>query len=80
MSDSQKYRENYEKLRAIAERLAGDEAVDIDELVPLVDEASAAYKVCRARIEAVEKALAERLGTLDETDEGQQNGDDTLPF
>ena len=64
MNDSQSYRDNYEKLRAIAQRLASDEVVDIDELVPLVDEASAAYKVCRARIEAVEKALAERLGDL----------------
>lgn len=66
MSESRQYREHYEKLRAIAQRLAGEDAIDIDELVPLVDEASAAYKVCRERIEAVEKALAERLDMLEE--------------
>jgi exodeoxyribonuclease VII small subunit len=70
MSEQQKlYQENYEKLRIIAEKLSNEGEVDIDELVPLVDEATKAYQICKSRIEAVEKALSERLGQLETTDD-----------
>ncbi|EDN68511.1 ATPase [Beggiatoa sp. PS] len=51
------YRENYQKLKKIAETMRDQEEPDIDQLVAMVDEATKAYKNCQARIEAVEKAL-----------------------
>jgi exodeoxyribonuclease VII small subunit len=51
------YRENYQKLKNIAETMRDQEEPDIDQLVAMVAEATEAYKNCQARIEAVEKAL-----------------------
>lgn len=70
MTEQTTYRENYETLRGIAQRLSEQEDIDIDQLVPMVDEATKAYQVCKSRIEAVEKALAERLGQLEEERNG----------
>ena len=52
---------NYAKLQTIAQKLSNTEEVDIDELVPMVDEATRAYQLCKSRIEAVENALNKRL-------------------
>ena len=54
------YAHNREILRKAAERLRETD-IDIDELIPLIDEASAAYKLCRERVDTVEKLLRERL-------------------
>jgi len=61
MKQPESFRENYDTLERIATRLAQDEDIDIDELVPLVDQATKAYQLCRSRLDAVEKALQERL-------------------
>lgn len=66
MSKTQSYRENYEKLRQIAEKLNQPETLDIDELVPMVDEAAKAYQACKKRIDAVEKVLSAKLGQLED--------------
>lgn len=58
---AQSYQENYAKLQEIAQKLSNSDAIDIDELVPMVDEATRAYQVCQSRIEAVEAALNKRL-------------------
>ena len=55
------FKENYAKLQAIAEQLTHSEDVDIDQLIPMVDEASRAYQLCKSRLEAVEQALNQRL-------------------
>lgn len=55
------FKENYQKLQEISQKLANSEEVDIDELVPMVDEATRAYNLCKSRIEAVESALNSRL-------------------
>lgn len=55
------FKASYAKLEEIASKLSNNEEVDIDQLVPLVDEASKAYQVCKSRLEAVEKALSQRL-------------------
>lgn len=69
MSDqtSQNFRENYQKLQQIANTLTQNREVDIDQLIPMVDEATKAYQACKERIDAVEKALNKRL----ENDEEQ---------
>lgn len=55
------FRANYVKLQEIAQKLSNTDEVDIDELVPMVDEATRAYQLCKSRIEAVESALNKRL-------------------
>ncbi len=53
--------ENYTTLKQIAETLRTQQEPDIDALIPLVDQATAAYKQCKNRIEAVKKAFAEKM-------------------
>lgn len=57
------FNDNYAKLREIALKLRSQEEPDIDALVPLVEEATKAYKECKSRIEGVKKALNEHLST-----------------
>lgn len=56
------YIENYKILSEVARDLREQSSVDIDKLVPMVDKALGAYSACKARIESVEKMLAEKLG------------------
>lgn len=66
---AESFKANYAKLQEIAQKLSNTEEVDIDELVPMVDEATRAYQLCKSRIEAVESALSKRLETnTDESD------------
>ncbi|VAW43891.1 Exodeoxyribonuclease VII small subunit [hydrothermal vent metagenome] len=58
---AESFKENYQKLQEIAQKLSDASEVDIDELVPMVDEATRAYQLCKSRIEAVESALTNRL-------------------
>lgn len=55
------FKENYQKLQEIAQKLANSGEVDIDELVPMVDDATRAYQLCKSRIDSVELALNTRL-------------------
>jgi exodeoxyribonuclease VII large subunit len=55
---SAEYRRHYETLARIAQRLESGDA-DIDEVLPLLEEARVAYEACRARLEAVRRALGE---------------------
>lgn len=59
----QNFKENYAILKNIADTLRSQQEPDIDALVPLVDQATQAYKACQARIDAVNAALEERLGS-----------------
>jgi exodeoxyribonuclease VII small subunit len=58
---AESFKYNYAKLQEIAQKLSNNDDVDIDELVPMVDEATRAYQLCKSRIEAVETALNQRL-------------------
>ena len=58
---TESFKENYQKLQEIAQKLANSGEVDIDELVPMVDDATRAYQLCKSRIDAVETALNTRL-------------------
>jgi exodeoxyribonuclease VII small subunit len=54
---------NYHKLNEVARTLRMQEEPDIDALVPLVEEATQAYKVCKKRIEEVKLALKDHFET-----------------
>lgn len=56
MSDPTSYREAYATLSRIAAELENGEA-DLDKVLPLLEEAQAAYGVCKKRIEAVKQVL-----------------------
>ncbi len=65
------FNEHYLILQRNAERLREEQDLDIDSLVPLVEESAKAYQVCKARIEAVRQALEAHLqqgGTITEED------------
>lgn len=66
---TESFKANYDKLAKIAEELSGNQEIDIDALVPKVDDGLAAYKVCSERIAQVQKMLAERL-----QDDGGEKG------
>jgi len=60
------YQENYNRLQEIAQKLSQSDSINIDELVPMVDDATRAYQLCLSRIESVESALNQRLDNIPE--------------
>lgn len=69
MTDAKKdYQSAYHTLQSAAERLENDPSIDIDELGDIVQEAIAAYKVCKERIDAVQKILNDAFLSIDSTD------------
>ena len=52
---------SYQQLNAIAQKLRNQNEPDIDALVPMVEEATKAYQVCKQRIEEVKLALKEHF-------------------
>ena len=58
---AQTFAANYAVLKEVAETLRTQKEPDIDALIPMVDKALAAYKVCKERLTAVKTAFGERL-------------------
>lgn len=56
------FKQHYDNLRAIAEKMRTQTEPDIDQLIPQVDSALGSYKVCKERLDAVKKLLDERFG------------------
>lgn len=61
VSDPTSYREAYARLSRIAAELESGEA-DLDRVLPLLEEAKAAYAACKERIEAVRAVLSGEWG------------------
>lgn len=55
------FKNAYDLLKRSAQRLREGEEIDIDQVVPIVEQASRAFSVIKERIEAPKKALAEHL-------------------
>jgi exodeoxyribonuclease VII small subunit len=55
------FKQQYDRLRHIAQQINQQDNLDIDQLIPLVEEATTAYKACKARIDQVEQLLAEKI-------------------
>ncbi len=62
MSEMKTFKEAYAVLQKHAQTLRSQQEPDIDNLTTIVSESLAAHKVCKERIDAVEKALEESLG------------------
>lgn len=61
MADPNGFNAAYKKLQDNAEKLKKQDDLDIDSLVPIVEESAKAYQVCKERIAAVRTALEEHL-------------------
>jgi exodeoxyribonuclease VII small subunit len=57
MNSKDSFSENYRTLERIARQLEDGEA-DLDALLPLISEATAAYGACKTRLEAVRAVLS----------------------
>lgn len=64
MTEPTTFREAYEVLHRHAQDLRNSDEPNIDNLLSVVSESVAAYKVCRQRIDAVEAALKEALANV----------------
>ena len=51
------FKEAFTVLKSNAQKLEDQDEPDIDHLMEIIDQSTAAFKVCKARIDAVEKAL-----------------------
>jgi exodeoxyribonuclease VII small subunit len=58
------FKQAYGVLQTHAETLRNQEEPNIDDLLKIVNESVAAYKVCKERIDAVEKALEQALAPV----------------
>ena len=81
------FRDAYGVLQRHAETLRNQQEPNIDDLLNIVTESVDAYKVCKERIDAVEKALAYALGTTEsdimpvfEERPLEKDDDEDLPF
>lgn len=52
----------YAVLKRNADFLSSQQEPGIDRLLPLVEESMQAYSICKARLEAIQQALAQHLG------------------
>lgn len=62
MTEMKNFKEAYAVLQKHAQTLRSQQEPDIDNLTTIVSESLAAHKVCKERIDAVEKALEQSLG------------------
>ena len=62
MSEMETFKDAYAVLQRHAQTLRSQQEPDIDNLTTIVSESLAAHKVCKERIDAVEKALEQSLG------------------
>ena len=89
---SETFRESYGVLQRHAQTLRKQSEPNIDDLLTIVEESVAAYKVCQTRIDAVEKALEKALGNAQapvaepvqkpqgKSVSAEAPGDDDIPF
>ncbi|CAN7590699.1 exodeoxyribonuclease VII small subunit [Acidovorax sp. LjRoot118] len=87
---SETFKESYGVLQKHAQTLRKQSDPNIDDLLRIVEESVAAYKVCQARIDAVEQALEKALGSAKEPAAattsgstaagGSSDSDDDIPF
>ena len=63
---TEKFTPNYEILKEIAENLRVQREANIDELIPMIEKATKAYKICKTRLEEVKVALKQYMPPTNE--------------
>lgn len=71
--DAQSFNSNYRILKETADWLSDQEEPDIDQLVPRVETAMEAYRVCEHRLDTVKQTLEQCLAE----DDREQMGSDS---
>lgn len=74
MSDqqtTQSYNEAYRQLKSGVEQLRRTDIANMDDLVPLVEQTTVAYQVCKKRLDAVEALIKDALGRADSSNESE---------
>ena len=61
MLDSGSFNKNYRVLKETADWLSKQEEPDIDQLVPKVERAMQAYRICKDRLDRVKETLGQYL-------------------
>ena len=64
--DSQSFNQNYKILKETAQWLSEQRDPDIDQLVPRVEKAMEAYRICKSRLKTVEDTLGKYFEKNDE--------------
>lgn len=59
--DSASFNKNYRVLKETADWLSGQKEPDIDQLVPKVEKAMQAYRICKDRLEKVQATLGQHF-------------------
>jgi exodeoxyribonuclease VII small subunit len=57
--DSESFNSNYQVLKKTADWLSSQKEPDIDQLVPKVETAMKAYKICKSRLDTVQATLGQ---------------------
>lgn len=65
-ASAENFSQSYETLKTIAETLRTQREANVDELIPMLEKATQAYKICKSRLEAVQVALKEYMPATDE--------------
>jgi exodeoxyribonuclease VII small subunit len=68
------FKASYGVLQKHAQTLRKQAEPNIDDLLSIVEESVAAYKVCQARIDAVEAALEKALGNAQQAPQAPSKG------
>jgi len=61
VEEKQKFTPHYEELKQIAETLRVQREANIDELIPMIEKATNAYKICKDRLAEVKLALEQYM-------------------
>jgi exodeoxyribonuclease VII small subunit len=77
-NENMTFREAYGVLQQHAETLRNQTEPNIDDLLPMVEESVTAYRICKERIDAVEKALEKALTDV-ATDAAPRSGAEDGP-
>lgn len=64
-ASAENFSRSYDTLKTIAESLRNQREPNVDELIPMLEQATQAYKVCKSRLESVQLALKEYLPQTD---------------
>jgi exonuclease VII small subunit len=56
------FMENLANLKRQVQRMATQQEVDVDEVLPIYDSGIRSYRICKERVDLVKKMLAERSG------------------
>ena len=67
--ETAKFADAYAALKESAERMRAMQEPDVDQIIPILDRGLASAAVCRVRIEAARRLVAERVRERRETSE-----------